>query len=215
MLSKKLIDKYSKYIGKCFGCIQVDSLDLSKSAENRLYFNCTCKVCGRKFKVRNDGLTNLKQNTERVGCMKCLGQWRSAHFKEKYKHLPSKDIRDKFTHFRSNAKGRNIPFELTREQVLKLCESPCFYCKKERCLGIDRIDNSKGYTNENCIPCCGCCNRMKMDLEFNFFLSQIEKIYNNLQNIKSSTTISKESTSKVKVDGNGAHLYCKEDEDIV
>lgn len=214
MISKKLIEKYSKYIGKKFGCILVNDLDLSRSKENRLYFNCTCLNCGRNFLVRNDGLTNLKKNVARVGCSKCMGQWRSKNFKEKYKHLPPKDIRDKFTHFRSNAKGRNIPFELTRDQVIKLCESPCFYCRKERCLGIDRIDNSKGYTIENSIPCCGCCNRMKMDLEFNFFLSQIEKIYQNLPDIKSSTTISKESTSKAKVDGNGAHLYCKDD-DIV
>ena len=96
---------------------------------------------------------------------------------------------------------------LTQEEVRKLCESPCYYCGKERCLGIDRLDNSKNYTTENCVPCCGCCNRMKMDLTLPFFIEQIKRIYNNHK--ESSTTISKESTSKVIVDGSGEHLYVR------
>lgn len=215
MLSEKLINKYKEYIGKDFGCIHVDDIDLSDSHKNRLYFLCTCKMCNRKLRIRNDGLTNLKKNTERVGCSKCMGIWRRKNFEEKYKHLLPKDIRDKFTHFRANANSRNIPFLLTKEKVIKLCESNCFYCGKPRCLGIDRLDNSKAYTNENCVPCCGCCNRIKMDLEFNFFINHIKKIYNNITNIESSTTISKESTSKVNVDGKGAHLTYNYGEDIV
>ena len=49
-------------------------------------------------------------------------------------------------------------------------------------------------------------NKMKMDLELSFFLDQIEKIYNNLETIKSSTTISKESTSQANGDGSGELL---------
>ena len=59
---------------------------------------------------------------------------------------------------------------------------------------------------------CGSCNRMKMDLTLPFFLEQIKKIY--LNHKESSTTISKESTSKAIVDGSGEHLYYK-DGDIV
>jgi hypothetical protein len=58
----------------------------------------------------------------------------------------------------------------------------------------------------------GSCNRMKMDLTLPFFLEQIKKIY--LNHKESSTTISKESTSKAIVDGSGEHLYYK-DGDIV
>ena len=94
---------------------------------------------------------------------------------------------------------------------MTICEQDCFYCGKKRCLGIDRLDNSKDYTIENCVPCCGCCNRMKMDLTPNFFFQQINKIYNKHK--ESSTTIPEGSTSKVIVDGKGERLV--RDEDIV
>lgn len=214
MVTEKLIKKYKEYIGKDFGCIHVDDIDLSKADKNRIYFLCTCNKCGRKFKVRNDGI--MYRHKERVACKYCIGKWRKEHFEEldKLKPIP-KDIRNKRTHFRINAEARGINFELTNEQVLDLCSKPCFYCGKERCLGIDRIDNSKGYTIDNCVPCCGCCNRMKMDLSLDFFYDQIEKIYNRLNTIKSSSTISEESTSEVIADGNGVHLKFKRDGDIV
>jgi hypothetical protein len=27
--------------------------------------------------------------------------------------------------------------------------------------GLDRIDSKKGYTKDNCVPCCGFCNNLK------------------------------------------------------
>ena len=200
MITEKTLNKYKQYIGKTIGCLKVEEIDLS--IQNRIYFQCTCLNCGRKLRVRNDNIT-----TERVGCTKCLGKWRKQNFEKKYQDLPPKDIRHKYIHFKCNALNRGIKFYLTQEQVKDLCEQKCFYCGKERCLGIDRLDNSKYYTIDNCVPCCGCCNRMKMDLTLPFFIEQIKKIYNNHK--KSSTTISEESTSKVKVDGRGEHLYIR------
>lgn len=43
--------------------------------------------------------------------------------------------------------------------------------------GIDRIDSSKGYTLDNCVPCCKVCNEMKMARTEEEFLAQITKIY--------------------------------------
>lgn len=203
MVKQETIDRYRKYIGKNVGCLHIDDIDLSSIDKNRIYFICTCNVCGSKLRIRNDGIENKRD----VPCCKnCIGKWRAKHFEELYKDKPAKIYRVKCTHFRTNAILRNIPFNLTVDDVAEICSKPCFYCGKPCCLGIDRIDNSKGYTVDNCVPCCGCCNKMKMDLELSFFLEQIVKIYNNLHNIKSSTTISEESTSKTFVDGNGVHL---------
>lgn len=208
MITEKTLNKNKQLIGKTIGCLTILDIDLSKP--NRIYFKCICNNCKRQLLVRNDNIYE-----DRKGCSKCLGEWRKEHFKEVYKDLPPKDIRYKYIHFKCNALNRNIKFDLTYEQATKLCEQDCFYCGCPRCLGIDRLDNSKDYTIENCVPCCGCCNRMKMDLTPSCFLNQIKQIYTNIINNhkESSTTISKESTSKAIVDGKGERLV--RDEDIV
>lgn len=52
--------------------------------------------------------------------------------------------------------------------------------------GVDRINSDPkiGYTAENCVPCCGDCNEMKMERSVNDFLSQVEKIHNFQQGKK-------------------------------
>lgn len=166
--------------------------------KERIYYLCECKNCHKLNEIRNDSIKN------RFACKYCIGNWRKENFNKLYKDLSPKDIRHKYIHFKCNAKVRNISFDLTKEEVQNICEQSCFYCGKLRCLGIDRLDNSKGYTIDNCVPCCGCCNKMKMDLTPTFFFEQIKKIYDLHK--ESSTTIPKGSTSKVKVDGNGEHL---------
>ena len=42
--------------------------------------------------------------------------------------------------------------------------------------GIDRVDNSKGYTEENCVPCCADIDAMKMDLPKKRFLELCTKV---------------------------------------
>lgn len=56
---------------------------------------------------------------------------------------------------------------------------------------------------------------MKNKYDLNTFLNKIRNIYNNFYN-KSSTTISKESTSEAIADGNGESLNTKvKENDIV
>jgi hypothetical protein len=45
--------------------------------------------------------------------------------------------------------------------------------------GIDRYDNKKGYILENIRPCCGECNYMKIDYDFNDVIEKLMLIYNN------------------------------------
>jgi hypothetical protein len=43
--------------------------------------------------------------------------------------------------------------------------------------GIDRLDSTKGYSIENCVPCCWPCNNFKLGRNKEEFLEIIEKIY--------------------------------------
>jgi hypothetical protein len=45
--------------------------------------------------------------------------------------------------------------------------------------GVDRIDNSIGYTKENCVPCCTICNWAKSNRGVDEFKDYIEGICKN------------------------------------
>ena len=42
---------------------------------------------------------------------------------------------------------------------------------------LDRVNSEKGYTRENCVPCCPSCNRMKSDMKLSEFTERIKRIY--------------------------------------
>lgn len=46
--------------------------------------------------------------------------------------------------------------------------------------GIDRIDNNKGYSVQNCVPCCAICNYIKCDMDYNEFIAWIKKVFYNI-----------------------------------
>lgn len=99
--------------------------------------------------------------------------------------------------YKRTAKQKNIFFKLSFSQFFNLTKQNCYYCGrkpykrvseswKSRTLngdyiynGIDRKDNTKGYTLKNCVPCCSKCNYLKRDLTYREFLYLITKIYNN------------------------------------
>lgn len=44
----------------------------------------------------------------------------------------------------------------------------------------NKMDSTKGYTSENCVPCCGICNRSKMDMSYQDFLAWVEKVHSHV-----------------------------------
>jgi hypothetical protein len=76
------------------------------------------------------------------------------------------------------AAKRGLPFDLTNEQFETLLKRRCYLCGAEPnpLIGVDRIDNTKGYTVENSVSCCWVCNRMKADLSLPTFIAHINRI---------------------------------------
>ncbi len=99
--------------------------------------------------------------------------------------------------YKTNAKKRNLNFNLSKEEFKTITSSKCHYCgdepKKEFKRppsnnpfngnyvynGIDRVNNNGGYVIDNCVSCCEACNRAKLKMSESEFLNHIEKIYNN------------------------------------
>lgn len=84
--------------------------------------------------------------------------------------------------YKRAAKARNIEWLLSEEEFKSFWGLPCSYCGSEiNTIGIDRVDNDKGYIIQNCTPCCNVCNRMKMDLSKDGFLDKLKQITNFLK----------------------------------
>jgi len=66
---------------------------------------------------------------------------------------------------KTDAKKREIGWELTEDEANTLCGKQCHYCfcKNVSC-GIDRIDSDLNYSDENTVPCCTRCNFLKHTL---------------------------------------------------
>ncbi len=121
----------------------------------RGYFNAKCKKC-----VLEESRINIRKNRKIKGTY----AWRSRR-------------RDSILW---SAKKRGISFDLSLVEFEKLKSIiTCFYCGKEaNNLTIDRVDNSKGYTIQNCVRCCRKCNARKgsMNLEdFEIFGKKIKQ----------------------------------------
>jgi hypothetical protein len=71
---------------------------------------------------------------------------------------------------------------------VSLIHRPCVYCGKidtnnfhenghDLCYnGLDRIDSSKGYSENNVVPCCWKCNRSKANMPLHEYLQYLDTI---------------------------------------
>lgn len=116
---------------------------------NLYYYNWNvCNLCkSKQAKLRND---NLGSN----------GWLSSKYFKIK-----------------GHAKRRKKHFSLDKDVFKQIMSSKkCSYCKcklTHKIITLDRLDNSIGYTNDNCYACCMSCNRIKWSSSLN----DIKNIY--------------------------------------
>ena len=140
---------------------------------------CKC-ICGKEQKVYGTSLTQGRSIS--CGCSK-----------QETKYKEGSAFGELYRMYKSNAKRREIEFHLSDREFLEIITSPCFYTgrmpyriyqdpRRENDSfvynGIDRIDSTKGYTKENCVPCCFEVNRAKSDLTHEEFLKFVEEIYN-------------------------------------
>ena len=76
-------------------------------------------------------------------------------------------LKGRFAVSKALAKFKNHIWNLTFEEYEKILKSSnmlCSYCSgslNETGRGLDRIDNSKGYSVDNVVSCCKECNRLK------------------------------------------------------
>lgn len=72
-------------------------------------------------------------------------------------------VNQKWNSYTYRARTKGLPFELTRDEFERLLTNVCYYCgsKPNPYNGIDRRNNSHGYTRVNSVSCCSVCNMAK------------------------------------------------------
>ena len=145
------------------------------------YWECKCD-CGKITKVTGYCLTS--GNTKSCGC------YHKIRTRQLFSLSPKElGLNRIFGDYRKWARNKKNLFLLTKEQTRNLIESDCYYCgnppsndiglhREIRFIyqGIDRKDNTIGYTPDNVVPCCIVCNKMKKVLSHDDFLLHIHRI---------------------------------------
>jgi hypothetical protein len=92
--------------------------------------------------------------------------------------------------YKRHARARGFSWNLTRAEVEAIVVRPCFYCGSPpqnvkihkntvapfAYSGIDRVDNTLGYSVGNVAPCCRICNRAKETLTLQEFAEWANRI---------------------------------------
>lgn len=160
----------------------------------RRHYLCKCD-CGKTSIVIGSHL--ICGNTRSCGCM--------ATELKKSKRMGNDAgvINHLVLQYKRHAGARNLEFAIDRERFEKLVRSPCFYCGEPagnlkrtknfkegfRHNGIDRMDSSKDYTPDNCVPCCGQCNRAKRDTPQAVFIAWIHRASKHLEAMAQQWTL--------------------------
>lgn len=137
-------------------------------------FISQCKECVNKRNNLNSGIRKKYNNSYHKKNSRKIKSKRSARKKTPH---------GRFIQYVANARRKNYAFDISEEQFISLTQNKCYYCDEytygTNFVGLDRINSKEGYTQNNIVPCCEFCNRMKMEKELTAFLSKIEKIYKN------------------------------------
>jgi len=173
-------------IGDVYGKWTV--IDLMPHQKANVLVKCSCGIVkknyssslisGKSTQCRSCSSKNNPGNAKR----RISGEWLA--------------ISDKYSEYKRIARSNKREFLLDVGEFISLIKSKCFYCHKEPeqihkiynkdwaddliYNGIDRLDNSKGYTKDNVVTCCKVCNYMKGPNNYDNFIKMIEIIYKNL-----------------------------------
>ena len=132
--------------------IRTERISTPRSSYTLYFFECS--GCGVEMGIQH-GYSKKHSGM----CMSC------AHKKEPYQAA--------FTQL-LGSKKRGIEIDLTLQEFQELCQiKGCHYCGAtiNRSLSrgqpgyrgyfLDRKDNDRGYSKDNCVPCCWPCNQAK------------------------------------------------------
>jgi hypothetical protein len=184
------VDRKGNLVGLRFGRLVVISLDYKLKVGRRvstIFWNCKCD-CGNMVKVSSYDL--------QMGVIKSCGIEKdklSIEFSLEDQTSSDVALQTLYDRYKYSAKYRELDFNLTIGEFNNITKQDCYYCGVSpwrkvfgsKCMdytynGIDRVDSYKGYTVDNCVPCCRDCNVAKLDRTKENFYEWVDTIYNHI-----------------------------------
>jgi hypothetical protein len=170
-MSKKI-----DWSGVTQGCITV--LGCVGYVNGKTRWQVRCENCGKVYDLAQSALARGTKSC--YDCRGVLGEINSSH-KAHYRN------------YKRGAEKRGLEFELSLEEFYAITQENCYFCDTEpkqivpvkslpptTAVGVDRYDNSKGYTIDNARPCCWECNRMKGTSNGDEFIAHVNKLATHL-----------------------------------
>lgn len=165
---------------KTFGELQVLDKSGKVDGHRRSFWDCRCS-CGVLVNVRIDRLMS--------GKTKSCGHLLSNYMKGREISPTKSELGLVYSTYKQSAKRGGRCFILDFGTFSRLVMQPCYYCNSAPATkvrtrsgsivfynGLDRVDNSRGYTPENVVPCCDICNMGKRTKEFSVFTDWISRL---------------------------------------
>lgn len=160
--------------GQSFDNLTVIRSTDKRNSRGQVIWELLCE-CGDTCEA---SATDLKRG-RRGFCKKCR--------KVKSSISPYKSL---YGNYKRLAESRGYSFEISLEYFIHLTKLDCFYCdeppnqwyKKKGAVcgvtynGVDRYDNSVGYTIDNTRPCCKFCNSAKWDSDASYLMEWLDRV---------------------------------------
>lgn len=154
-----------------------------RTKNGQAYWLCKCKSCGKEKSARLGDIYNHMIPFITAAELYATGALLPGNA-GLYNYL--------YRRYKRSADERNLEWQLSLQDVKNLTSANCVYCgsaPSEEALkrkfednrfmefnGIDRIDNSQGYTTNNIVTSCYICNRAKSSLSQSAFYCWIKKL---------------------------------------
>lgn len=149
--------------------------EITQALQNTNSVMRLCTICGKDF----EGFVT-RYEKESMLCSDCTSKQLVQDKKRKdrvrnFKNENLNNLERYYKEYISSATKKVREITIDFEIFKGLVTSSCYYCNhysESETIGIDRINNSKDYTKENCVPCCWKCNRIKHVYHLEFFLEK-------------------------------------------
>lgn len=159
---------------------EINGIDRLDNTKGYILENCAtcCRFCNRMkhifhpvFFIEKANLITKHQNNilEDSERKEFYNKWKVYIHKSPVPYIYVKRITEE---------KRKIDYSLTKGEYDNLIYKPCYLCGYKNIVGngLDRKDNSTGYTINNVMPCCSSCNMMKAFYTKDDFINQMKKI---------------------------------------